>query len=109
MIDNYEKATELLEKMKTHLPIPVISTKELINLIHQNDIELPENHHFQIENVLYMGDEGGICCGISIPEGSKKAFVTSLTHLRINPRHFLAKEIKSYQKRRVKKLARKHW
>lgn len=109
MIDNIEKAMELLEKMKTQLPIPVVTTKELLNILRQNSIEFPKDHSFQIENVLYMGDGGGICCGISLPDDAKKAVVTSLTHLRIPPGHSLAREIKSYQKKRVKKLAKQRW
>ena len=105
MIDNHEKAMELLDKMKTHIPIPVITNKELLNILRQNSIEFPKDHNFQIENVLYMGDEGGICCGISVSDDAKKAVVTSLTHLCIPPGHSLSREIKSYQKKRVKKLA----
>lgn len=99
----------LLEKMKTHLPIPVISTKDLLKHMRQNNIGVPKDHQFQIESVLYLGDMGGIGCAISVPEGAKKMAVTSLTHLRIPAGHALAKVIKSYQKKRIKKLARQQW
>jgi hypothetical protein len=106
MIDNEAKTIELLMVMKENLPIPVVTTKELLHRVRQNDIDIPKDHNFEIKNILYFGDEGGICCDLSLPEGAEKVFVTSLTHLRIDPRHAVAKEIKSYQKRRIKKLAR---
>ena len=106
MIDNPAKTIKLLTMMKESLPIPVITTKEVLHTMSQNDINIPKGHNFEIKNVLYLGDEGGICCDLSLPDGAKNAFITSLTHLRIHPRHPLAREIKSYQKRRVKKLAR---
>ena len=108
MIDNYEKAMELLKKMENHIPIPIIFTKNLQNCLRQNNIAPSENNQFQIESVHYMGDEGGICCEISLPEGSEESLVISMTHLKISSKHILAKEVKSYQKRRIKKLARLH-
>ncbi|KPA19528.1 hypothetical protein MHK_000249, partial [Candidatus Magnetomorum sp. HK-1] len=68
MIDNYEKAMELLEKMKSYLPIPVIPTKDTLNQIRQNKIKVSKDYEFHIESVLYMGDMGGIGCAISTPE-----------------------------------------
>lgn len=109
MIDNYEKTMALIQKMETALPIPVIATKGFLNIVRQNNIRIPGDHDFQIEKVHYLGDEGGICCGVSLPEGSEEALVVSLTHLRVYPGHPLAKEIKSYQKKRVKKLAKQRW
>jgi len=53
-----------------------------------------------------MGDMGGIGCAISVPDGSESAFIVSLTHLRILAGHPLAKEIKYYQRKRTKKLAK---
>ncbi|ETR64815.1 MAG: hypothetical protein OMM_15306, partial [Candidatus Magnetoglobus multicellularis str. Araruama] len=105
MIDNYEKAMELLEKMKSYLPIPVTPTKDTLNNIRQNNIKVSKEYKFQIESVLYMGDMGGIGCAISTPEAMESALVVSITHLKIHAGHPLAKEIKSYQKKRTKKLA----
>lgn len=108
MIDNQKKTIALIEKMKAHLPIPMVPTIELYNMINEKGVEIPKTHRFQIEKIHYFGDEGGICCGISVPAESNAAFVTSLTHLRIKPGHPLFKEIKKYQTRRVNKLARQH-
>ena len=109
MIDNYEQAIALLEKMKAHLPIPLITTKELVNSLRQNKIEVSNDYTYKIKSVLYIGDEGGICCDVSLPNGSQEAMITSLTHLRVHPRHPLSKEIKGYQKKRIKKLKKQQW
>ena len=109
MIDNYEKAMELIEKMKSYLPIPVIPTKDTLNKIQQNKIKVSKDYKFQIESVLYMGDMGGIGCAITVPEVLESAFVVSLTHLKIQAGLPLVKEIKSYQKKRTKKLVKQQW
>lgn len=107
MIDNYEQATELVQKMEMHLPIPARATKALLNFLRNKDIQLPNDGEVLIEKVFYMGDEGGIACGLERPTGHKqdKALVVSLTHLHIKSSHPLAKEIAAYQKQRTKKLA----
>jgi metal-responsive CopG/Arc/MetJ family transcriptional regulator len=108
MIDNQELVAALLEAMKANLPIPVLPTKELQKLIRENDISLPKGHQPQIEEVVYLGDEGGIACSLTMTGKSKNALITSITHLRIHPGHCLAKEIVKYQKKRVKKLRKQH-
>ena len=104
MIDNERQTAVLLKAMEENLPIPVLPTKELQRLIRKNKISLPKDYSLQIDKVHYLGDEGGIACGLALPEGAEKALVTSVTHLRIHPGHCLSKEIVKYQKRRVKKL-----
>ena len=93
---------ELVENMKAHLPIPARPTKELIQAMEDNENKLALGQELQIDSVLYMGDEGGIGCSISMPKDSKTALVTSITHLRIKANHPLAREIGSYQKKRIK-------
>ena len=56
-----------------------------------------------IEKVLYFGDEGGIICVVKNP--GKEAIMVSLTHLRVKANHPLAKDIRAYQMRRIKKLS----
>jgi hypothetical protein len=109
MIDNYEEAMELMEKIKSNLPIPVILTKDTLNQIQQNKIKISKDYKFQIESVLYMGDMGRIGCAITVPKVLESVLVVSLTHLKIQAGHPLAKEIKRYQKKRTKKLAKQQW
>lgn len=106
MIDNYEKAMELVETMNEHLPIPARPTTELIQAIEDTESKLTKGQDLQIDSVFYMGDEGGICCSISMPKDSKSVLVTSITHLRIKASHLLAREIRSYQKKRIKTLVK---
>ncbi len=107
MIYDYTKALELVEKMNKQLPIPASPTKQFIQAIKGSTIEISKNQELQIDSVLYMGDEGGISCSISMPKSSKKVVVTSLTHIQIPFSHPLSKEIVQYQKRRIKKLSRR--
>ena len=102
MIDNYEQTVALIEKMKANLPIPMNSEKGLLIMLRDGKIKTPQGYRFQIEDVLYMGDEGGIICRLSLPDGAKEVFMTSLTHLRVPAVHPLCKEIESYQKKRIK-------
>ena len=58
-----------------------------------------------IKSVIYLGDEGGIGCDLGQIQSKDEVLVCSLTHLSINSRHPLAKEIKAYQRERKNKLA----
>ncbi|MCI5220885.1 MAG: hypothetical protein D3914_17235 [Candidatus Electrothrix sp. LOE2] len=104
MIDNERKTADLMKAMEETLPIPVLPTRQLQEFIRENKISYPKGHQLQIETVLYLGDEGGIACDLTQPEGAKNVLLISLTHLRVHPGHCLSKEIVKYQKRRVKKL-----
>jgi hypothetical protein len=106
MIDNPEKTKSLMSEMEEVLPIPVITTPELIDTLRGQGIRLPKDFICKIEELHYLGDDGGICCGLSQPTEIHDPLIVSLTHLRINKQHKLAKKIINYQKKRVKKLAR---
>ena len=41
----------------------------------------------------------------TLSQKAKEALLVSITHLRIDPRHPLAREIRAYQKERTRKLA----
>jgi hypothetical protein len=51
-----------------------------------------------------MGNEGGICCAIAVNKEGE-LLIVSLTHLNIDAKQPLAKEIKSYQFKRRKALS----
>jgi hypothetical protein len=104
MIDDYSKATELMERMKTALPIPARPTRQLVGLLRSKGLSFGPNPRLEIKDVYYAGDEGGITCDVT-PPGSKEVVVCSVTHLRIHPRHPLAAEIRAYQETRVRRLA----
>ena len=104
MIDDYGKAKELMRKMEAQLPIPARSTGALVRTLRERGVKIPGDQELQIKRVFYAGDEGGICCDVTL-EGAKEAVVVSLTHLRVPSRHPLAKEIREYQQERARRLA----
>ncbi len=105
MIDDYAEAMALVERMKANLPIPARPTAQLATLLKKEKILLGTDPHLEIKGVFYAGDEGGITCDVT-PTGSKEAVVCSVTHLRIHPKHPLARVIRAYQETRTRKLAR---
>lgn len=105
MIDNYEQAIALVEKMKASLPIPIKVTPESMQRIRQEGDNFSRDHIFMVESVLYAGDEGGIMCMLKSDVNDKAVYGLSLTHLRIQEDHPLAEEIKNYQRKRVVRLA----
>ncbi|MFM7576945.1 MAG: hypothetical protein ACKN9E_10545 [Microcystaceae cyanobacterium] len=105
MIDNYEQAIALLEKMKASLPIPIKVTPESMQRMGKEGDKFSRDHIFMVESVLYAGDEGGIMCMLKTDIDDKAMYGLSLTHLRIQEDHPLAEEIKNYQRKRVMRLA----
>ncbi len=70
------------------------------------------NQVYEIQGLLYSGDIGGILCNIfkksgdvAIDDEDAGAFLVSITHLRFESSHPLAKRIKEYQKIRITRLA----
>ena len=104
MIDDYDQAKELMRKMEAQLPIPARPTGALVRTMQEQGINTPRGQELQIKRVFYMGDEGGICCDVTL-EGAKEAVVVSITHLRVSARHPLAQEIREYQQERTRRLA----
>ncbi|SJM94827.1 conserved hypothetical protein [Crenothrix polyspora] len=104
MIDRPKQVVALMEKMKAHLPIPAKPTDVLIN----SSVNISPSAEIEITDVMYLGDEGGICCALTISGQEENAVVVSLTHLRIQSNNPLSSDIRAYQALRIKKLARKH-
>ena len=105
MIDDYAKAMELMHKMETQLPIPVRPTGAFVRAMRERGVKIPRDQELQIKRVFYAGDEGGICCDVTLSEDAKEAIVVSITHLRVPSRHPLAKEIRAYQRERTRRIA----
>jgi len=109
MIDNHTEVVKLMEKMEAALPIPVYLNNNLSRSLREShNIKIKPTQTVQIGQIHYMGDEGGIGCSLTskaLKNSAKEAFIVSLTHLRVQRIHFLYKEIRAYQLRRIKKLA----
>lgn len=106
MIDNYEEAIALTQKMEAQLPIWVHPTPQLLKTIEEKgEKRYKTTDLFEIDSLFYAGDMGGITCTFKADPEGKVAISASLTHLRIPKDHPLALEIEAYQKRRVFRLA----
>jgi hypothetical protein len=103
-IDDMRQVEALLEKMGRHLPMRAEIQRRTARLLRAGGVSIPAHRQVSIKALFYHGDEGGIVCAISSPE-REEAVVISLTHLRIPRSHPLEKEIRVYQKARLKKLA----
>jgi hypothetical protein len=97
MIDNYDDAKKLVQKMEAQLPIIVHPGKVLIQSMREKGIKLTSGQELEIEQVHYLGDEGGIGCGISLATKEEGVMVVSLTNLRVIPGQPLTEEIWAYQ------------
>jgi len=105
MIDDYAQAMELVRKMEAHLPIPARPTGACIRALREQGIKLARDQELQIKHVLYLGDEAGISCDVTLSRDAKEAIIVSLTHLRVRRQHPLAQEIRAYQRERTRRLA----
>jgi len=106
MIDDAKEVQQLLRDIQTQLPIRARSTPELARLLQQQQrMSLRPDEEIQITSVLYLGDMGGIACGLEQLESGRAAVVTSLTHLRVDENHPLSDRIQAYQRRRSARIA----
>ena len=103
-VDDYTAAIALTEKIKANLPITAHAGKEYRKLLKQQGNYGLMNQELVIDTAIYMGDEGGICCGIRLKTEEEHVQVVSITHLEIDPNHPLAAEIQSYQRKRIRTL-----
>jgi hypothetical protein len=105
-IDDYNAAKALTEKLKENLPIKARAGKEFLKTLKQKGVNADPDREFEIDFVAYSGDEGGIMCGLKEPNNpeSEEKYVSSITHLTIDPNHPLAAEVQTYQRQRIRKL-----
>ncbi len=60
MIDDYDKAMELMRKMEAQLPIPARPTSALVRSMRERGARFARDQKLEIQGVFYFGDEGGI-------------------------------------------------
>ena len=108
MIDDPAQVTALMQQMEAHLPIPAQATNALVRTLRESAVKLSPKRRVQIDKVMYLGDEGGIGCGLKIPGQEDTAVVVSLTHLRLPNTHPLTPDVRAYQIARTRKLASGH-
>ncbi len=103
MIDDYAQVQELMREMEAQLPIPAWPTSTFLRGMRKQGIRMAPNQELTIKSLVYLGDEGGIMCDVTLP-GSDSVTLTSLTHIRVKSSHPLAEEIRAYQLARTRKL-----
>jgi hypothetical protein len=106
MIDNPEQVERLLAKLQAALPVPARLTPEAAATLQAQQAAGRIPPACAITWISYAGDEGGIVCRLDFGQETEPAVITSITHLRFDPRLPLAREITAYQKRRVRRLQR---
>ena len=104
MIDDQEKAMQLIDKISAELPITAYPGREFMKMMQSSGESADEKMQLQIEEVMYSGDEGGILCALAPWANSKQAYVVSITHLKFPKEHPLEREIRAYQKQRTLRL-----
>lgn len=95
---------DLLEELKSQLPLPVYLSRDLSQTLSQKGLEISPDTELMVTKVLDGGDMAGIMCVIDGED--HEPIVTSITLLRAKPGHPLAGKISQYQRRRLRKLFR---
>jgi hypothetical protein len=105
MIDDPATVIDLMGKMEAQLPIPATPTSELVRTLRSKALKIALDRALFIKRVFYLGDEGGIMCDVTPTRDAKEVYVVSLTHLRVAPNHPLSRDIRAYQRTRVRRIA----
>ena len=96
--------TELIDEMKSHLPIPAYASLDLSNYFLKNGKDITPETELMITKVVESGDDGGIVCLLDAM--GHESFVISITLLKIKPDHELYDKISAYQKQRIRSIFR---
>ncbi|MFM1842217.1 MAG: hypothetical protein RLZZ490_953, partial [Cyanobacteriota bacterium] len=86
MIDNYDEAIALTEKLNANLPILLRPTRETLIQLKKQGVDHASNIAYQVKSFIYSGDAGGIMCDLK-QEEDKPPLLMSLTHLQIEQDH----------------------
>ena len=107
MIDNPDKTDRLLAEIEASLPLETRLSPNVRGTLAKQSPESTIPGRCMVTEVFYMGDEGGIACGLDIggPD-TKTPFIVSITHLVFDRRCPVFRQIEAYQRHRVKKLKR---
>lgn len=105
MIDNMEKTEALMGKMLGVLPMSAFVTAELHATLLEKSPRLAYSRQCRITGITYFGDDGGIMCHLDLGiHGQEEGYVVSITHLSFGRGTPLSREIRTYQKHRIKRL-----
>lgn len=105
MIDDPDKTERLITDMKAALPLEARLSPGVRAMLVQRSSEPTLPDRCQVISIFYMGEQGGIVCGLDLggPD-TKTPFLVSITHLAFDRRIPLSRSIDAYQRHRTKKL-----
>ena len=105
MIDDPDKTERLITDMKAALPLEARLSPSARAMLLQRSSDSTIPDRCQVISIFYMGEEGGIVCGLDIggPD-TKTPFLVSITHLAFDRRSPLFRSIDAYQRHRIKKV-----
>ena len=106
-IDKPDQTLHLIEDLKAALPFEVLLTKHMRVTLRKEHPQLKLAARQTVEEVHYMGDEGGITCHLTGEPDAEAGVLVSITGVEIPPTSPLKKQVAAYQKHRVKKLRKR--
>ena len=108
LIDDMKKTEALMEKMRVVLPISAEISAHTLEALREDPTEPGFPRHCEVTAVNYVGDEGGIVCTLGFATGeASKVLISSITHLIFDRKNPLSREIRAYQKHRIKRLRKR--
>lgn len=107
MLDRQEKTEALLDAMEQALPFEVGLMPELVASLARQQRPVAVNTIETVNDISYVGDEGGIMCHIT-PSDADSMVVVSLTHVRVPRTLPFAAAALAYQRHRVKRLKKQY-
>ena len=91
--------------MRAVLPISAEISVRTLEALREHSTEPGLPRYCEITAVNYAGDEGGIVCTLDFATvEASKVRVSSITHLIFDRKNPLSREIRAYQKHRIKRL-----
>jgi hypothetical protein len=102
MYDNIRQVERLLDKLNAALPLATRATPALAAKLREEGGDAPPAAPWQINQVSYAGDQGGVMCRITFEDG--RNLQVAITHLSFDPRLPVARDIAAYQKHRIKRI-----
>jgi len=103
-IDDYDVAISLKRRLEASLPFKVRPGKQLLKMMKNKGTPMRDGD-YEVEKIIYGGDEGGITCMLQGSVTDQEIVGASMTHLAIDPEHPLAEEVQEYNKQRTRRLA----
>ncbi len=107
MIDDPRTIDLLMERIRAALPMRAHVGRDVLGTLRRETPKASLSHRCDITEIRYAGDEGGILCTLDFDDHASKAvYIVSITHVTVERRNPLWRDIERYRKRRVKRLRR---